>query len=184
MLHSRLDIPRYPDILPEFEFHEHSSPNTQFSISTLSIFQQFITEERSFLHPQFRTEKRNFLNPGILFLQNMMIVFLFKYISGFNLDFLFIINSFEHFFAFMSFFHIYLSNFWTNKLFSALFTVVFEWKFVWIVWIVRTNYKSTKKVHKYKSTQNSVILRATVSRFCMEVHMHRPTKWESTKVKK
>ena len=44
--------------------------------------------------------------------------------------------------------------------------------------------KSTKKVHKYKSTHNSVIFRATDSRFCMEVHMHRPTKWESTKVQK
>ena len=69
-------------------------PNLSF------MFQQLITEERSFLHPQFRTEKRNFLNPGILFLQNMMIVFLFKYILGFNLDFLFIIDSFEHFFRF------------------------------------------------------------------------------------
>ena len=41
-----------------------------------------------------------------------------------------------------------------------------------------------KKVHKYKSTHNSVIFRATDSRFCIEVHMHRPTKWESTKVQK
>ena len=51
-------------------------------------------------------------------------------------------------------------------------------------------YKSTKstkkykKVHKYKSTHNSVIFRDTDSRFYMEVHMHRPTKWESTKVQK
>ena len=44
--------------------------------------------------------------------------------------------------------------------------------------------KSTKKVHKYKSTHNSVIFRATDSRFCIEVHMHCPTKWESTKVQK
>merc|ERR1712173_294147 len=58
----------------------------------------------------------------------------------------------------------------------------FAWKFVWIVQI---NYKSTKvqkvqkkykKVHKYKSTHNSVVFTATYSRFCMEVHMHRPTK--------
>ena len=51
-------------------------------------------------------------------------------------------------------------------------------------------YKSTKstkkykKVHKYKSTHNLVIFRATDSRFCMEVHMHHPTKWENTKVQK
>ena len=44
--------------------------------------------------------------------------------------------------------------------------------------------KSTKKVHKYKSTQNSVIFEATDFRFCIEVHMHCPTKWESTKVQK
>ena len=44
--------------------------------------------------------------------------------------------------------------------------------------------KSTKKVHKYKSTHNSVIFRATDSRFCTEVHMYRPTKGESTKVQK
>ena len=44
--------------------------------------------------------------------------------------------------------------------------------------------KSTKKVHKYKSTHNSVIFWATDSRFCIEVHMHCPTKWESTKVQK
>ena len=44
--------------------------------------------------------------------------------------------------------------------------------------------KSTKKVHKYKSTHNSVIFRATDSRFCIEVHMHCPDKWESTKVQK
>ena len=74
--------------------------------------------------------------------------------------------------------------------FFELQTPDFAWKFVWIVQI---NYKSTKvqkvqkkykKVHKYKSTHNSVIFRATDSRFCMEVHMHRPTKWESTKVQK
>ena len=41
-----------------------------------------------------------------------------------------------------------------------------------------------QKYKKYKSTQNSVIFRATDSRFCMEVHMHRPTIWESTKVQK
>ena len=39
-------------------------------------------------------------------------------------------------------------------------------------------YKSTKST---KSTHNSVIFRSTESRFCMEVHMHHPTKWESTK---
>ena len=44
--------------------------------------------------------------------------------------------------------------------------------------------KSTKKVHKYKSTHNSVIFWATDSRFCIEVRMHCPTKWESKKVQK
>ena len=46
---------------------------------------------------------------------------------------------------------------------------------------------SPNKLQKYnstKSTHNSVIFRATDSRFCIEVHMHCPTKWESTKVQK
>ena len=41
--------------------------------------------------------------------------------------------------------------------------------------------KLQKYKKKYKSTHNLVIFRATDSRFCMEVHMYRPTKWESTK---
>ena len=41
-------------------------------------------------------------------------------------------------------------------------------------------YKKYKKVHKYKSTHNSVIFWATDSKFCMEVHMDCPNKWEST----
>ena len=45
-------------------------------------------------------------------------------------------------------------------------------------------YKKYKKVHKYKSTHNSVIFWATDSRFCVEVHMHCPIKWESKKVQK
>ena len=51
----------------------------------------------------------------------------------------------------------------------------FAWKFIWKVQI---NYKSTKKVHKYKSTHNSVIFRATDSRFCMEIHMDSPNKFQ------
>ena len=50
---------------------------------------------------------------------------------------------------------------------------------------IQINYKSTKvqKVQKkYISTKVLIIFRATDSRFCMEVHMHCPTKWESTKV--
>ena len=47
-----------------------------------------------------------------------------------------------------------------------------------------TKVQKYKKVHKYKSTHNSVIFRATDSRFCIEVHMHCPDKWESTKVQK
>ena len=49
---------------------------------------------------------------------------------------------------------------------------------------IQINYKSTKvqKVQKkYISTKVLIIFRATDSRFCMEVHMHCPTKWESTK---
>ena len=80
--------------------------------------------------------------------------------------------------------HVGRSQAWHTKLsithsFFELQTPDFAWKFVWIVQI---NYKSTKvqkvqkKVHKYKSTHNSVIFRATDSRFCIEVHMHCPTK--------
>ena len=45
-------------------------------------------------------------------------------------------------------------------------------------------YKKYKKVHKYKSTHNSVIFWATDSKFCMEVHIDCPTKWEGTKLQK
>jgi len=45
----------------------------------------------------------------------------------------------------------------------------------------RTNYKSTKKVYKYKSTHNSAIFWAIDSKFCMEVHMDCLTKWQSRK---
>ena len=71
--------------------------------------------------------------------------------------------------------------------FFELQTPDFAWKFVWIVQI---NYKSTKvqkvqkkykKVHKYKSTHNSVIFRATDSRFCMEVHMDSQNKVQKYK---
>ena len=44
--------------------------------------------------------------------------------------------------------------------------------------------KKYKKVQKYKSTHNSDIFGATDSRFCMEVHMDCPSKWQSTKVQK
>ena len=45
------------------------------------------------------------------------------------------------------------------------------------VWTVRTT-----KYKKYKSTHiNSAIFWATDSRFCMEIHMDWPTKWQSTR---
>merc|ERR1712173_524203 len=52
--------------------------------------------------------------------------------------------------------------------FFELQTPDFAWKFVWIVQINYKSTKSTKKVHKYKSTHNSVIFRATDSRFYMK----------------
>ena len=65
----------------------------------------------------------------------------------------------------------------------------FAWKFVWIVRTITKaqstkSIKKYKKVYKYKSTHNSVIFWATDSRFCIEVHMHCPTKWENSKVQK
>ena len=68
--------------------------------------------------------------------------------------------------------------------FFEIQTPDFAWKFIWIVQI---NYKRTKvqkvqKVQKkYISTKVLIIFGATDSRFCMEVHLHCPTKWESTK---
>ena len=58
-------------------------------------------------------------------LQNMTVLFLIKYILCFFVNFLVIIDSLKSFFVFISFFHVFFLHVWTNKLFSALFTVIF-----------------------------------------------------------
>ena len=68
-----------------------------------------------------------------------------------------------------------------TRSFLELQSPVLAWKFMWTV---RTKYKSTKstkEVHKYKSTHNSVIFWATDSRFCMEVRMDSPNKLQKYK---